>query len=103
MYTCLPQEFLLDAVWFILMDAKRHNRRGEVTVYLSEPKRSRMGKQYNCEVQAKTLTKRQIFQIISFEVLNCYFQMSARIFIQKVGIGMGQTGSPPQSMASCMF
>jgi hypothetical protein len=45
----------------------------------------------------------QIFQIIQFEVRNCYFQLSRKIFHQKVGIGMGQTGSPPQSMALCMF
>jgi hypothetical protein len=64
MYTCLPQEFLLKAVWFILMDAKKHNRRGEVTIYLNEPKRSRLGKLYNCELQARTLTMEQIFQII---------------------------------------
>jgi hypothetical protein len=102
MYTCLPQSFLLHAIWFILMDAKRHNRRSEITVYLREPKRSRMGKLYNQEMQACTLTMEEVFQIIKFEVTHCHFLLSQRIFIQKVGIGMGQTGSPPQSMALCM-
>ena len=103
MYTFLPQEKILQAIRDLLSYTKRKSRRDAVTISRSSPKNCRIGKSYLDIPDLVSISFKDLYRIISFDIKNCHVKIDWLILSQTLGIPIGSPNAPPCSMVICLM
>ena len=103
MYTFLPQEKILQAIRDLLSYMKRKSRRDSVVISRSSPKKCRLGKSYLDIPDLVSVSFKELYRIISFDIKNCHVKIDWLILSQTLGIPIGSPNAPPCSMVICIM
>ena len=103
MYTFLPQGKILQAIRNLLSYTKRKSRRDSVVISRSSPKKCRLGKSYLDIPDLISISFKELYRIISFDIKNCHVKVDWLIRSQILGIPIGSPNASPCSMVVCLM